>query len=59
MPQPQPHRRIIDLTDERGQAMPEYALLIAFIALTVAAVLPLFGLSVSGLFSGFTAAIGG
>jgi Flp pilus assembly pilin Flp len=55
---PQPHRTI-DLTDQRGQAMPEYALLIAFVALTVAAVLPLFGLSVSGLFAGFTAAIGG
>jgi Flp pilus assembly pilin Flp len=59
MPQPQPHRRTIHLTDDRGQAMPEYALLIAFIALTVAAVLPLFGLSVSGLFAGFTAAMGG
>jgi len=56
---PQPLRRTIDFTNERGQAMPEYALLIAFIALTVAAVLPLFGLSVNGLFAGFTAAFGG
>jgi Flp pilus assembly pilin Flp len=58
MPQP-PQHRTIDPTDERGQAMAEYALLLAFIGLTVAAVLPLFGTSVAGLFSGLTAAVGG
>lgn len=56
MPQP---LRTIQLTDEQGQAMAEYALLVAFVALTVAVVLPVFGLSVNGLFTGFVEAVGG
>jgi Flp pilus assembly pilin Flp len=56
---PQQDRRTTHFSDEHGQALAEYALLVSLIALTVAVVLPLFGTSVSGLFSSFTAAMGG
>ncbi|MFL5952915.1 MAG: Flp family type IVb pilin [Gaiellaceae bacterium] len=56
---PQQDRRTTYFTSERGQALPEYALLVSLIAVTVAIVLPLFGMSVNGLFSSFTAVLGG
>jgi Flp pilus assembly pilin Flp len=56
---PQQDRRTTYFASERGQALPEYALLVSLIALTVAVVLPLFGMSVNGLFTSFTAVFGG
>ncbi|HUZ82435.1 MAG TPA: Flp family type IVb pilin, partial [Gaiellaceae bacterium] len=46
-------------TNEQGQTIAEYALLVAFIAVVVAVVLPLFGSTISGLFNPVVSALGG
>jgi Flp pilus assembly pilin Flp len=52
-------RRTIDLTDDSGQSLTEYSLLITLIAVGVAVALPGFASAVASLFSGFVAAVGG
>jgi|tagenome__1003787_1003787.scaffolds.fasta_scaffold10811394_2 Flp pilus assembly pilin Flp len=52
-------RRSIDLTDDRGQSLTEYSLLITLIAVAVAVALPGLASAVSSLFTGFVAAVGG
>jgi len=47
------------MQDEQGQTIAEYALLVAFIAVTVALILPLFGATISGLFDPLLSVFGG
>jgi Flp pilus assembly pilin Flp len=47
------------MNDERGQTIAEYAILLAFIAVTVALVLPLLGTSISGFFDPVVNTLGG
>ena len=47
------------MQDEQGQTIAEYALLVSFIAVTVALVLPLFGTTISGLFNPLVSVFGG
>ncbi len=47
------------MNDERGQTIAEYAILVAFIAVTVALILPMLGTSVGGLFQPLVNTLGG
>jgi Flp pilus assembly pilin Flp len=47
------------LHDESGQTLAEYSVLVAFVAIVVAVVLPAFGVGVAGLFDGVRQALGG
>jgi Flp pilus assembly pilin Flp len=55
----EPAHRRPPITDQRGQTMAEYSVLIGALVLTVALVLPQLGSSIEGLFSGVIGAFGG
>jgi Flp pilus assembly pilin Flp len=54
-----PAYRRSPITDQQGQTMAEYSVLIGALVLTVVLVLPQFGSSIEGLFSGVIGAFGG
>ena len=56
---PLQHNRRPNIAAEAGQTLSEYSLLVALIAIVVAVLLPGVASTVTGLFNGFTAAIGG
>jgi Flp pilus assembly pilin Flp len=56
---PQLHTRRLNPTADSGQTLAEYSFLVALIAIVVAVLLPGIATTLIGIFSGFTAAIGG
>jgi Flp pilus assembly pilin Flp len=56
---PQLHTRRLNLTADSGQTLTEYSFLVALIAIVVAVLLPGVATTITGIFNGFTAAIGG
>ena len=56
---PHRHNRRLNASAETGQTLSEYSLLAALIAIVVAVLLPGVATTITGLFNGFTAAIGG
>ena len=56
---PHHHTRRLNLAADTGQTLSEYSLLVALIAVVVAVLLPGAAATITGLFNGFTAAIGG
>jgi Flp pilus assembly pilin Flp len=56
---PQPHTRRLNLPNDSGQTMSEYALLLGLIVIGVALLLPGIATGLIGFFSGAAAAFGG
>ena len=55
---PQTHTRRLHLTNESGQTLTEYALLIVLIAIGVAVLLPGLATALTGFFNSAAAALG-